>query len=940
MKILCIAFLMVSIFSSGNAFSQAKDSAWRGSLNGIVRDSINNYVLRSATVAIYMVNNSELLGYTLCNNYGEFSFKKLPTGIPLKIVATFVGYKSNDKTLIISSLKNELDIGHINLTISPNEQSEVIVTSTPPPVRMKGDTLEFNADAFKLDPNAQTEDLLRMLPGITIWADGEITVNGRKVSSVLVNGKPFFGRDARIATQNIPKNAVDKIQVYQKGKDPLRAIIDSITEINIKLKKGKDVGYFGKVSSGFGTNKRYESDGSINFFNPKSQLGVALVSNNTNKAANDIDFILRNNTYKGTGANAEYQSDFNAEGLNNYIAGGLIYQHDFILHPDYYNNNRFTALYFAKKNRQQILKNMRTITYVNDTTSLTQQNIDENSNTQISHNASATYEKLRNGNTISVNTKYSNNSTSIANKNQWLSFDEKQHLLSTNTYFNDGTTTVNNVSITTGFRHNGKRQEKILSNYNISYTIRVNENKNINLSSSEYKVIQKPALNADVVRLYNNSNKSLSHNLTFELPGLMNKLLKNVNFHTLEAGFKNEMYLSGNKVSGSIKDKDTVTNHFLLNTYLTNNRRQIIVDDKPSFTFNKSILKSLNGRYMKLFNAEFIGGAQFYDLHSTSDKRFQQFNKNYVKFLSALNINYTNRQFGTSANSYSMRFNTSSDYPDVQQLAPLTDSINQYFLEKGNPLLKEQNNRSIYLSFYHNSEDGKNDLSYHIFMNAGTAKNYFTSSTYIDSFGRTTYTTVNADGYRMANIAAEIKRAIKIKNNQLQFAIKANADLNRQPAIVNGVLNFYNNSVISYNPSINYTSKSWLAINFLFKKGYSRYIQQGINGNSFTNINNQLGLSCNINVTKKISLNSNAIYTKNNFNNLLIRTFTIWNANASYRFLKANTAEIKFAAMDILGQNTGLINEGVNNSITQGTQNLLQQYFMITLAYFPRKFGK
>jgi hypothetical protein len=96
--------------------------------------------------------------------------------------------------------------------------------------------LEFNAKAFKLNRNAVVEDLMRKLSGITMWGDGVITVNGKKVSHVFVDGKIFFGGDARIATQNLPKDAVDKIKVYN-DKAEQKSPLDTILDVNIKLKK-------------------------------------------------------------------------------------------------------------------------------------------------------------------------------------------------------------------------------------------------------------------------------------------------------------------------------------------------------------------------------------------------------------------------------------------------------------------------------------------------------------------------------------------------------------------------------------------------------------------------------------------------------------------------------------------------------------------------------
>ncbi|MFD2144812.1 hypothetical protein [Mucilaginibacter antarcticus] len=93
----------------------------------------------------------------------------------------------------------------MNLTKIDKTLNEVVITADVAPMQMRGDTLEFNAAAFKLDTNAVAEDLLRALPGVTVWADGIITVNGKKINELLVMGKSFFGGDNKIALQNIPK---------------------------------------------------------------------------------------------------------------------------------------------------------------------------------------------------------------------------------------------------------------------------------------------------------------------------------------------------------------------------------------------------------------------------------------------------------------------------------------------------------------------------------------------------------------------------------------------------------------------------------------------------------------------------------------------------------------------------------------------------------------
>ncbi|MFV0604983.1 MAG: hypothetical protein ACK5NK_03985 [Niabella sp.] len=155
---------------------------------------------------------------------------------------------------------------------------ETVVVQSIPPVRMNGDKLEFNAGAFKMDVNATGEDWMRILPGLTIWGDGEITFNGKKIQSLLVDGKPFMGGETTVATQNLPKDALDKLQIYQQRNE--KHPLDSTMFVNLKLKEDKKMGYFGKFGVGYGftphpiegSGRRYAADGMLSGFNKKLQL--------------------------------------------------------------------------------------------------------------------------------------------------------------------------------------------------------------------------------------------------------------------------------------------------------------------------------------------------------------------------------------------------------------------------------------------------------------------------------------------------------------------------------------------------------------------------------------------------------------------------------------------------------------------------------------------
>src|SRR5690606_30570444 len=203
------------------------------------------------------------------------------------ILISMLGYRKKEIKFRLG-LNEQLSLGHINLI---QESREIDAIEILPPVRMNRDTIEFNADAFNLDPNSVVEDLLYKLPGIVIWGDGAITYNGREVQGVLVNGKPFFGTDKSIALKNIDKTAVDKLQIYDnrseydKKTDP----DDKKFGMNIVLKDGKEFMYFGMLGLGLGSNKRHQEFANLNLANRKSQASFGYSGNNVNKNLSNLE---------------------------------------------------------------------------------------------------------------------------------------------------------------------------------------------------------------------------------------------------------------------------------------------------------------------------------------------------------------------------------------------------------------------------------------------------------------------------------------------------------------------------------------------------------------------------------------------------------------------------------------------------------------------------
>ncbi|HYK55042.1 MAG TPA: hypothetical protein VEV15_01080, partial [Flavisolibacter sp.] len=203
----------------------------------------------------------------------------------------------------------------------------VVITAERPPVIVRKDTIEFNAESFKTLPTAMVEDLLKKLPGVSVGQDGEIQVNGKAVSKILVDGKEFFGGDQQLATKNLPANIIDKVQIsadqeaLRRDPDLTEANIPQV--INLKLKKAIKQGAFGKLYAGGGLNNRYETGGILNIFRDTTQVSVLAYGNNLNKSGFSMGDISRIGGFGRSGFNSLSINSNGGFEINGITFGGM-----------------------------------------------------------------------------------------------------------------------------------------------------------------------------------------------------------------------------------------------------------------------------------------------------------------------------------------------------------------------------------------------------------------------------------------------------------------------------------------------------------------------------------------------------------------------------------------------------------------------------------------
>lgn len=272
--------VLLFILAAGSSFAQIK-------LRGVVKDSLGT-TLELANVIAINQETSALESYAITNDKGAFILSLGKNGT-YKIQVSYIGLKTFDA--VISTKEEDISRDFILL---PDNALDAIELTYEMPVTIRGDTLIYNADSFKNGSERKLEDVLEKLPGVEINEDGQVEVEGKVVNKLMVNGKDFFDGDTKLATKNIPSNAVDKIQVLRNYSEVgqlsgVQNNQDNVA-INIKLKEGKENFWFGDITAGGGTapspnDELYLIQPKLFYYNPKYSVNLIGDLNNIGEVA-------------------------------------------------------------------------------------------------------------------------------------------------------------------------------------------------------------------------------------------------------------------------------------------------------------------------------------------------------------------------------------------------------------------------------------------------------------------------------------------------------------------------------------------------------------------------------------------------------------------------------------------------------------------------------
>jgi hypothetical protein len=868
-------------------------------------------------------NDSSLVSFSRSNEAGVFNFKNVAPANYL-ISISYVGYVPK-WVPVITGTEKTLEMGVIYMN-DVNTMSTVTVNARRPPVVINGDSVEFNSENFKTAPNAVVEDLLKKMPGMEVDKSGGITVNGKKVTKVFVNGKEFFTGDPMMATKNLPADAVDKIQVYDRKSD--QAMFTGIddgseeTAINLKLKKDRNKSTFGKLSGGAGTPSVFDAQGNVNVINNEEQFSTISGANNTNRqnfsGRNIVNFSGGGGGRPGAGAGVTVnfsgggsgETDANAQGIaETYSIGG-----------------NYSNLFNNKKTEFNANLSISDVERNNISSSFTQNLTPGNAFNRISNSNSIAGNKQQNfGSTIDhkVTDNFSFRFTPSLGLQQTTNYSED----STQTYLTNGNLLNSNTTIASSASDAVNAASTLLlrkkfakKGRTISSTITQSFNRSTstgNQFTEQLSYINNKLTNDSILDQQNTrkgENSSYSANLIYTEPLGKKSLLE---FNT---------YLSKSIGSSSrrIFDRNNATDNYdLLNTRLTN-------EFNSEYTYSGGGMSYRSNQKKYNFSTGFSLQKAVLDGENISAKT--KLSQSFQDILPNATFRYNFSQ----TKNLNVDYRTSTNQPSITQLQPVLDQSNINRQSIGNPDLKRSYVHNLNIRFF--SSKILAGKSFFSTLNASTTNNSIVN---YDSVlpNRTILTKpVNVDGAYRINGSLNYGFGIKKLKSRLSFGL--NAGLNNNISYANGLLNTIVTK--STGPSMSYT---YIVDDVIDINLTARY--------SFSNTNNAVNPTLNTNFLTKVFGADMTNYLP--FNIVLNQSFNyaintgraegfntaipIWNASFSKFFMKNKRAEIKMSAFDLLNKNIGINRNVSQNQIVDRSYNVISQYFLLSFTYSLQKSG-
>lgn len=281
MKKWVLGLLLISCWGF-SAFAQSSGS--RSRISGVVVDGDDKSPIMQATIQVLSLPDSTMVTGDVTDNDGKFSIATRPGKYVLKV--SFVGYTPTYKPFTLTKAKPSLNMGQLTLNSDAIMLEGAVVVAEAPEVTAVADTLVYSSSAYRVPEGSALEELVKKLPGAEVDENGKITINGKEIKKIMIDGKEFFADDPNIAMKNLPVNIIDRVRAYDKQSDMARVTgIDDGEEetvLDLSVKPGMNQGWLGNVDAAMGTEDRYSGKLMASRFWGENQMTAIGSMNNVN----------------------------------------------------------------------------------------------------------------------------------------------------------------------------------------------------------------------------------------------------------------------------------------------------------------------------------------------------------------------------------------------------------------------------------------------------------------------------------------------------------------------------------------------------------------------------------------------------------------------------------------------------------------------------------
>ena len=899
----CLLMLLMILFSP-MAFAQQSGV----NVTGSVVEQGSDTPIEQATVRLLNVKDSAMVRGVVSARNGSFTLKNVKKGSYLLHI-TFIGYDPLYQPLQITGKKNPVNVGKLELSDGAIELGEAVVIGKAPEVTVRNDTVEYNADSYKVTEGSVLEDLLKKMPGVEVDSEGKITVNGKEVKKVMVDGKEFFSDDPKVASKNLPAKMIDKLQVLDKKSDMAQMTGfddgEEETVINLTVKPGMKQGWFGNAYGGYGSKDRYEGNAMVNRFVNNDQITFMGGANNTN----NMGFSdLASTMFSGMGGGGGRRGGFGAgSGITSSGNAGLNFSKEF------------------KPDKLTLGGNTRYSHSDNDARSKSdRQNILPGDSSSYDNSEAMSRTKSDNFG-VDFRLEWKPDTMTQLIFRPSFSFSH-----SMNDNFSDATTLDNERdTVNTNKSSNYSESNGYNLNASIDFSRKLNNKGRVfsaTLSGGNSDSYSDGMNRSDIV--YFNQTDALKNSIIDQRSRYDNK------------GFNYRAYVSWVEPIGH--------NNFIQATYSISQRKQEalknvynqdadgiynVLDSAYSQSYRNNFISQRASLSFKSQRAKFnyTIGLNLDPSYSSSenfvgDTTLSKITRKVVNLSPMAQFNY---MFDKRTNLRIM-YNGRTSQPSMTQLQPVADISDPTNITIGNPDLNPRYTNNVFIRFQQFTPEKQR--AFMIMANGSYIINDIVSYTsYNQETGVKTTTYKNVNGNYSGNVRMMLNTPLKNKKfsiNSMTMASFANSN-----GYINEEKNTNRNLILSERGGIDFRS-SYLDL------GVNGNIRYNATSNSLQKENNQntfnygaggyttIYLPLNFKIERDVNWSTNSGYGDGFKQNEVL-----WNASASKSFLKNNQGTLRFKIYDILQQRSNISRSVTASYIQDSEYNTLGSYFMVHFIY-------